>query len=126
MPTAREHRARAEHNLAFARTFDLPKTLYIDWAVTAYFYAGLHWVDALLAHYDSFHPPKHEIRNECVRTKWYLRAIKHEYFELKDRSEAARYELATFTSAKVENQVIPLYDAIEQHAIQQLQRPGAS
>jgi hypothetical protein len=48
------------------------------------------------------------------------RGIRNEYRTLKDLSQDARYELKTFTSAKVESEVIPLYHAIEQHIEPQL------
>lgn len=91
--------------------------------MTAYFYAALHWVDALMAKHDNFDPGHHDIRREWVKNKWYLRPIKNEYFELKDRSEGARYRLDTYTSTKVKDVIIPLYKKIEEHAQQQLDEP---
>ena len=120
MPSTNEHITRAKQNLEFAQSFALANTKYIDWAVTAYFYAALHWVDALLCDKEYLHPADHQERNELVQKKWYLRPIRNEYRTLKDRSEDARYEIKTFTSAKVENEIIPLYRAIEQHILQQL------
>lgn len=120
MPTTREHLARAQQNLRFAQSFDLATTPYIDWAVAAYFYAALHLVDAILWEKDKINPGDHYERYECVKVKWYLRAIRVEYKTLKDRSEDARYELITFTKAKVEREVIPLYTAIQSHILQQL------
>ena len=120
MPNTGEHVRRAAQNLRFAQSFDLEKTPYIDWAVAAYFYAALHLVDALLFAKERINPPNHEKRRELVKFKTYLSGIKNEYRELKDRSEDARYDLLTFTKGKVEQNVIPLYDSIEQHILQQL------
>lgn len=120
MPETREHLARARNNLAFARSFDIKTTPYLDWVVTAYFYAALHLVDALLREKDRIPGGNHETRKSYVLQKWYLRGIKSEYRELKDRSEDARYRLITVTSLKIEQQIIPLYEAIERHILPQI------
>ncbi len=120
MPTTTEHRNRASQNLRFAESFDLATTPYLDWVVTVYFYAALHLVDALLWEKDNINPGNHEQRSNLVRTKWYLRGIRDEYRELKDRSVNARYDLLTFTKIKIDNNVIPLYRAIESHILPQL------
>jgi HEPN domain-containing protein len=122
VPSESEHLQRAKHNLAFARFFDLKTTPWPDWAVVGYFYAALHLVDALLAREDKVHPETHEIRRELVRTKRYLREIRSEYRNLKDHSDDARYRLITFTSIKIERDVIPLYEQIENHIVRQLER----
>lgn len=62
MPTTPEHLARARQNLRFAESFDLKTTAYLDWVVTAYFYAALHLVDALLWEKDRLNPELHEHR----------------------------------------------------------------
>jgi hypothetical protein len=117
VPKTAEHLARAKRNLQFAQAFDLDKTPYLDWVVTAYFYSALHLVDALLYFRDHIDPPNHEERRDYVRTKDYLRAINHPYKELKDRSEDARYRIIPFTKAQVEKDVIPLYRKIEAYIL---------
>ena len=120
MPTTQEHLARAQQNVRFAESFDLKTTPYLDWVVTAYFYAALHLVDALLWRKDRLNPELHEHRRDYVRQKWYLRAISGEYRSLKDHSEDARYRLITITSVRVNENIIPLYKTIESHIMQQL------
>jgi HEPN domain-containing protein len=122
VPTTREHLHRAKQNLAFAESFNLNTTQYLDWVVAAYFYAALHLVDALLCEMDDEHPPVHELRRDLVKEKWYLRAIKDEYRGLKDYSEDARYRLITMTRVKIEQKIIPLYKAIERHIMSQLEQ----
>ena len=121
MPTTSEHRGRAKQNVRFAESFDLKNTPYLDWVVTAYFYAALHLVDALLWEVDGLNPASHLDRRVYVKDKPYLRPISSEYRSLKDHSEDARYRLITMSSAKVENTIIPLYKAIENHILPQLQ-----
>jgi hypothetical protein len=125
VPSASEHRARADRNIRFAESFDLKTTPYLDWVVTAYFYASLHLVDALLSEKDGIDPPNHAERRVYVREKSYLRAISGEYRSLKDHSEDARYWLITMTSVKVEKTIIPLYKTIENHILPQLNAPKA-
>lgn len=120
MPATREHVERARQNLAFAKSFDLKTTPYLDWVVTAYFYAALHLVDALLVENGELPAGMHENRKEYVKTKPYLKPIRDQYRTLKDHSEDARYRLITMTSHKIENAIIPLYEAIEQHIVPQL------
>lgn len=122
MPTTSEHIQRAENNLRFAQSFQLETTPYLDWVVTAYFYAALHLVDAILWEQDKFNPGNHSERRKCFRDKWYLKAIRDEYFALYDRSVEARYFLLTFTKPRIETAVIPLYKAIEKHIYQLLPR----
>ena len=121
MPTTSEHLARANQNVCFAESFDLKTTPYLDWVVTAYFYAALHLVDALLWEKERLNPELHEQRRDYVKRKSYLRAISGEYRSLKDHSEDARYRLITMTSTKVENTIIPLYRAIASHILPQIQ-----
>ena len=121
MPNTREHLARARQNLAFAKTFDLKTTPYIDWAVTAYFYAALHLVDAILFEKEQLSGGKHEDRKQYIKTRPLpLAIVRDEYRTLKDHSEDARYRLITMTSHKIENTIIPLYEAIERHILPQL------
>jgi uncharacterized protein (UPF0332 family) len=120
VPTTREHLHRARQNLSFAQSFDLKTTRYIDWVVTAYFYAALHLVDALLYEKEQIPGETHKIRKEYVKTKAYLREIRNQYRTLKDHSEDARYRLITMTSHKIEETIIPLYKEIENHILPQL------
>ena len=49
MPSSLTHRQQAQHNEEFIASFDLDSTPYLDWVVTAIFYAALHFVDSYLA-----------------------------------------------------------------------------
>jgi len=120
VPTTSEHLVRAKQNIRFAESFDLKTTPYLDWVVTAYFYAALHLVDALLYEKDHLNPELHEHRRDFVKGKWYLRGISTEYRSLKDHSEDARYRLITMTSIKIEKTIVPLYKAIENHIVPQI------
>jgi len=98
MPLTNQHIQQAEKNEVFFSSFDAGSTLYSDWAVTALFYAALHYVDACLGHLN-FHPVSHAQRTPLIRH--YLPQIFQWYRELKDESEQARYQLKMFTSQQV-------------------------
>jgi len=49
MPSSLTHKQQAQHNEEFIASFDLDATPYLDWVVTAIFYAALHFVDSYLA-----------------------------------------------------------------------------
>ncbi len=95
MPNRNEHLARAQENEEFARSLDLTKGFYVDWAITLLFYAAPHYVDAYLA-IKPYHPQNHDSRDKEVASNGSLQQIYPDYRRLKDRSQAARYEIANF------------------------------
>ena len=88
---------------------------------TAYFYAALHLVDALIWHIERSDPEDHSARHAYLR-RWYLAGISAEYRDLKNLSEDARYRLITFNKPKIQNQIVPLYAEIERHVMQLLEQ----
>ncbi len=120
MPTAYEHRQRAEKNLRFAQSFDLETTEHLDWVVAAYFYTALHWVDALLHYRDGLHGGTHSQRNQYLREKSYLIEIRDAYRTLYEHRDNACDKLLTMTRPKLEREIIPLYERIARHVTQQL------
>jgi hypothetical protein len=95
VPTREAHIIRARQNEAFARTLNLEDSLKVDWAITILFYSALHYVDAYFA-IKPLHPPNHEQRDAAIARNPSLDPIWPDYRRLKDRSEAARYEIANF------------------------------
>jgi hypothetical protein len=124
VPTTYEHLTRVTQNLEFAKSFDLDTTPYLDWVATAYFYAALHLVDALIWHIERGDPEDHTSRHTFLR-KWYLTGISSEYRDLKHLSEDARYRLITMTKFKIENKIIPLFTEIQRHVMQILEQEAA-
>ena len=121
MPTEDEHLARVKQNLEFIKSFDLDSTPYLDWVATAYFYAALHLVDALIWRIERADPEDHTARRTYLR-KWYLAGISPEYKSLKDLSEDARYRLLTMTKPKILDKIVPLYEEIHRHVMQMLEQ----
>ena len=120
MPTAYEHRQQAEKNLRLAESFDLNTTEHLDWVVAAYFYAAMHWVDALLHYREGLHGGVHAQRHEYIRKKSYLSEIRVAYRTLYDCRDDACYKLLTMTRPKLEREIIPLYQKIAKHVTDQL------
>ncbi len=97
MPTAKEHRAQAEHNEFFVATLQNP---FWDWAVTATFYAALHYVDAFLMT-KGIDPEFHPDRNEYVRNDPTLTKIRSNYRQLQNDSRSARYDVVPYSQEDV-------------------------
>ena len=101
MPSSLTHRQQAQHNEEFIASFDLDSTPYLDWVVTAIFYAALHFVDSYLA-IRGVHLSSHRGRDSLIWAVRDLRPIYSAYRRLKHRSEQARYEAMPFSSKKVQ------------------------
>lgn len=98
------HLKQAAHNEKLYS--QLLNTQFLDWAVTAIFYSGLHYFDGYLAAKSVdprlAHPPTHDVRTPLVARESNLRHIYSNYRRLKDESEAARYRVKHFIKANVE------------------------
>jgi len=95
LPIQPEHISKAERNEKFAET--VSKTAYLDWAVTVYFYAALHYVDAVLA-VSGIHPDSHTQRVDAIGANITLSVVRPEYRLLETLSQNARYR-----AMKIEN-----------------------
>jgi hypothetical protein len=94
MPNSADHILQAQHNEAFYQVID--KNAYSDWAMTALFYAALHYIDAFLDRV-GIDAGGHDQRDKEVRDRKELRPIWPQYHYLKNRSINARYYCGTFT-----------------------------
>ena len=113
MPTPDQHRQQAENNKAFIRVLDLDTTPYLDWVVTAAFYAALHLVEWFLTSRGRTGRRDHQLRDAYISREADLRAIYDDYAELKYQSEGAHYECFRFKPAEVRNEILPLLDKIQ-------------
>lgn len=87
MPKKEEHRAKADHNEAFASATQNP---YWDWAITGMFYSATHFIEAYLATV-GIHFTSHSLRESYVGKDVKLRPIYKDFRELRFKSEDARY-----------------------------------
>ena len=89
--TAEEHKCKAELNEEVAETF--PSTSCgIEWAITAIFYAAVHYVQAYFA-LSTRSYSSHGSRNAAVSVDTVLSTVSAEYKNLYNLSRDARYEV---------------------------------
>ncbi len=115
MPNLADHILQARHNEEFYRATD--KNVYSDWAMTAVYYAALHYIDALLAQVGMIDPGGHDVRDQEVHTRAELRPIARSYFRLKGRSRSARYYAARFQPAELQRSYEGDLTAIRNHLL---------
>lgn len=119
MPNQQEHLDKAAHNERFLDTFDVDSTPYLDWVVIVAFYIAVHYVDAYLALRGYEHIGDHKTRGNLVILDSDLRAVADPYFQLKDDSEGARYDVQQFTTRMVNEILHNFLEPVRCH-IQQL------
>ena len=102
-PDAERHLRKARDN--FALYEQLRGEGKLDWAVTLLFYSALQLVDAWLVQNGHGTPPDHDRRRKLIMR--YLSCIwdrrRTHYKDLEDASRDARYNLAVFSDAQVQN-----------------------
>ncbi len=96
MPTKAEHQRKAEHDERFVSSLDVATTPYLDWAITALFYSGLHYVEAYFAT-RGVHSADHRTRDSAVQRDVSIKQLYNDYSELKNFSINARYYMVAFT-----------------------------
>ncbi len=95
MPTKAEHQRKAEHDERFVSSLDGATTPYLDWAITALFYSGLHYVEAYFAT-RGVHSADHRTRDSAVQRDLNIKQLYNDYSELKNFSINARYYMVAF------------------------------
>jgi hypothetical protein len=98
LPALDAHLSQAKHNESVA--LFLLQHDYPDWAVTAFFYAALHYVEAVLAQ-NNQHSGNHPIRDNTIGRTPSLKGIYREYRYLKTLSNDARYRVKTFSAPEL-------------------------
>jgi hypothetical protein len=98
VPNKDEHLKKAQLDETFVGSLDISKPGHLDWAITALFYAGLHYVEAYFAT-RKVHSPDHRTRDSSIRRDVSIRQIYKDYNELKNFSINARYYMYPFGAA---------------------------
>lgn len=89
MSTSTQHKERAEHNEFLRDQLNNP---FWDWAVTATFYAAVHYVEAYLGKQaPPIHSKHHDDRDSNIQRDPRIRGIYDDYSLLKTESYDARY-----------------------------------
>ena len=108
MPRKDEHELQAVHNHEFINTFDIGRSSYLDWVVTAMFYESVHWIEAYLAG-QGLHSSNHHQRAATMQQIDALRDdpdLTKDYGTLRTDSENARYWCYRHTSEEVSSEEV--------------------
>lgn len=101
MPEKNKHIKRAQINEEFGDTILKFDKKFRFWAITAYHYSALHWVDAYLST-KNFHPRIHSEREKFLSLLSNLREnIYHDYHEIRTVCRESRYETHNFSRDQV-------------------------
>ena len=100
MPKPNEHLSWARQNETFADTLDADTQVEANWAVTALFYAAVHYVNAYLVS-RGLARQDHAVREASMRQPFFD-PVRTKYKRLKDMSREARYEIAPYCQRDVE------------------------
>jgi hypothetical protein len=108
MPSADQHRRKAENNRQFLATISLDD--FPEWVVVAAFYIAVHVVEELRAGNGDGHSDSHEDRLEYIRNR--LTAIHSPSYVLQSASQLARYQsrgdfFAQFQPEDVRDKLLP-------------------
>jgi len=96
MPTKEQHLHQAQHNEAYLAAFDLARSPFLDWAVTAAFYAALHYLRALMSRLNYTNISGYGDMDKAFDRLAILKRnpeIHDSYRQLKDDSRSARYDM---------------------------------
>lgn len=105
MPSKDDHIKRAELNEEFGHLVLQGDRKYAYWAVVAFGYSALHWVDAYIDHKIGMHPRSHGTRLDYVSKDSLLRRhVHHDYRQVMTDCIDARYQMYRFSKQEA-NQV---------------------
>ena len=114
MPQKDEHELQAQHNKAFLNDFEIQRSAYLDWAVTAMFYEAVHWIEAYLGT-QGLHSSNHHQRAATMQKVPHLRddpQLTKDYGTLRTESENAKYFCYTHTTLQISSELLPLISRI--------------
>jgi len=99
MPKQEEHIKKAKTNEEFGDYVLENAVQYNYWAVVAYHYSALHWVEAYIEKVFRKHCTTHNAREDYISRDSNLRTIYNEYHQLSTDSLNARYKIVRFVDA---------------------------
>ncbi|RKX32292.1 MAG: hypothetical protein DRP46_01505 [Candidatus Zixiibacteriota bacterium] len=101
MPTQKQHIKIANINEELGNLILTLENKYQPWAIVAYFYSALHWVDACIAKDYKRDPLNHHKRETYFPINSTLKKIYIEYHQLKSDSESVRYKSIKFNKKSI-------------------------
>ena len=125
MPSADQHRNKAEGNRKFLATISLDD--HLDWVVVAPFYTAVHLAERLRAANGDGDSRGHEDRVAYLRDRH--PDIHGPYYGLQNASMLARYQsysdfYAQFDQSNIPERILARLDAIEAYVAAQLGSPS--
>ena len=96
MPSRDQHLEQARHNEQFLDSFDLGRTPFLGWVVTATFYTALHYLRALMSRHGYTNVSNYGDMDVAFARLSILKRrpdINDDYRSLKDDSWSARYNM---------------------------------
>ncbi len=103
MPSKDDHIKRAELNEEFGHFVLQDDRKYAYWAVVAFGYSALHWVDAYLDVKLGIHPRSHGTRLNCLSRDRLLRQhVYGDYRQVMTDCQEARYQMYRFTKSEAQ------------------------
>jgi hypothetical protein len=114
MRTSLEHLLRARNNEIFFRALTAAQTPEGDWILVAMHLSALHLVQAVLVG-KGIACSDHTSRGEYLATVPELIPIRDKYRALRHHNEQARYYLVPYSLARINSEVLPLFQAIKRH-----------
>ena len=112
MPSSSQHIDKADRDADFAYELDQNTESNREWAVIAFFYAALHYIEAYFAARHDLHHMNHWGRDKAIGLDGQLEPIWSPYRELKDAANAARYDVSVCTSDEVQA-AAELYEGVK-------------
>lgn len=125
MPDQQKHLAQARRNEDLYNHLAQVAPQFVDWQITALFYAALHYIDAYLA-IKSVHPNNHEERNQYMGMVSHLKPIYVQYQDLQNRSRDARYELSAIRAGYQQDLYNQQFTKIRNHITQLISPPSST
>jgi hypothetical protein len=113
MPAANQHVAKVKSNLAFIQFVLRSATGYLDWVVTAYFYASMHLVEAYFDLSTHHHFQRHLLRRQAINADAKISHLFNAYRQLETYSREARYGTKIFDLHYINNRVVPKFQTIQ-------------
>lgn len=114
MPPKHKHLYQARKNERFIDDLNIQTTPYLDWVITATFYAALHYVEAYFASKGK-HCPNRIKRQEEIDNDNQINNIYASYRKLETESRHARYHCVVFHLQTVEQLRSNHFLPIKQH-----------
>lgn len=114
MRTSLEHLLRARKNEIFFHSLGASQSPEGDWVLVAMHLSALHLVQAVLVHKDIV-CSDHTSRADYLAEVLELRPIRDPYRSLRTHNEQARYYLIPYSAARINTEVLPLFQRIKRH-----------